>query len=245
MTRPVALVSGGSRGIGAATARRLAAAGYDVGFCYRSDEAAAEVVAKAIADTGARVLAQRVDVTERDEVARFVKTAERDLGPVEAVVTSAGIVRDNPLVLQSASDWTDVLRTNLDGTQHFCRAAVFPMMKRKKGSIITLSSVAGVYGHATQTNYSAAKAGIIGFAKALAKETAAYSIRVNSIAPGFIDTDMVGAMSAARREELAGRIPLGRMGTAEEVAELAVFLASDAARYITGQTLGIDGGLTL
>lgn len=245
MSRPVALVSGGSRGIGAAIVRRLADDGYDVAFCYRSDTIAAEKVVTDVEQAGGSALAVQVDVSDRAEVTRFVKRADRELGPLEAVVTSAGIVRDNPLVLQSADDWDDVLRVNLDGTQAVCKAAVFAMMKRRRGAIVTLSSVAGVYGNATQTNYSAAKAGIIGFTRALAKEVAPYAIRVNAVAPGFIDTDMVAGMDEARRAEATARIPLGRLGTAAEVADLTAFLVSGQAGYITGQSFGIDGGLTL
>ncbi|HEY2579850.1 MAG TPA: 3-oxoacyl-ACP reductase FabG [Streptosporangiaceae bacterium] len=244
-SRPVALVTGGSRGIGRAVVHRLARDGHDVAFCYRSAPEAAELTAAAAARAGARTLAKQVDVTDPHAVAAFVGQAEDELGPVATVVTSAGIIADANLVAMTDGNWNAVLETNLTGTFHVCRAAVFPMMKRRSGSIVTMSSVAGVYGQAGQTNYCAAKAGIIGFAKALAKEVAPYGIRVNTVTPGFIATGMTAELPERVRSGLLGRIPLGRMGDADEVAELVSFLCSSRASYITAGVFPVDGGIGL
>ncbi|MFI1762844.1 3-oxoacyl-[acyl-carrier-protein] reductase [Streptomyces sp. NPDC020800] len=244
-TNRVALVTGGSRGIGRATVRALARDGFDIAFCYRSDDAAARTLEKEGEEFGVRIAGTRVDVADATAVRAWVEATEADLGALDAVVTAAGITRDNPLVLMTDEQWRQVMDTNLDGVYHVCRAAVFGMMKRRGGAVVNISSVAGVHGHATQTNYSASKAGIIGFSRALAKETGRSGIRVNAVAPGFIDTDMVAEMNdKARKDALAG-IPLRRMGTAEEVADLVAYLVSDRAAYITGAVLQIDGGITL
>jgi 3-oxoacyl-[acyl-carrier protein] reductase len=241
----LAVVSGGSRGIGRATVLRLAEEGFDVAFCYRADEDAAQQVTVEAGKWGTRVVATRVDVTDADAVRAWISGTEREVGPISVAVTSAGITRDGPLVTMSDDNWRAVLHTNLDGVYHVCRAATFGMMKRRRGCIVNISSVSGVYGNAKQTNYSAAKAGIIGFSKALAKEVGRYGIRANVVAPGFIDTDMTDALSGPVAERVRDSVALGRMGTAEEVADLVAFLASDRAAYITGSVVEIHGGISL
>lgn len=243
--RRVALVTGGSRGIGRQVVARLAADGYDVAFCYASQSDAATATEKLARDAGAQVLTDRVDVTSLSDVRAFVTQVEETLGDIDLVVASAGIVRDNPLVLMDEAAWHDVVNTNLTGTFTVCRSAVFPMMKRRRGCIVTMSSVAGVYGNPTQSNYAATKAGIIGFTKSLAKEVGRYGIRANVVAPGFVETDMTSGLAGSVKDAALQRIPLGRLGAAEEVAAAVSFLASDQAGYITGHVLQVDGGIVV
>lgn len=240
-----AVVTGGSRGIGAAAAVRLAEDGFDVAFCYRNSSAAAEQTAKEVVSRGVRCFHAPCDVSDEAAVTDFLAAVTRAIGRPEVLVNAAGIVRDNPVVLLSAADWAAVLDTNLTGTFHFCRALAFDFMKRRGGVIVNLSSVAGLAGNATQANYSAAKAGINGMSLALAKELAPYGIRVNVVAPGFIETDMTAGLPDKARAGALERIPLKRFGQAGEVADLISFLVSDRASYITGQVLRVDGGMVL
>ncbi|POX45971.1 3-oxoacyl-ACP reductase FabG [Streptomyces sp. Ru72] len=241
--RKTALVSGGSRGIGRAVVLRLARDGYRVAFCYQNPSEAVQSLEKEAAELGATVVSRQVGVTDAAAVRSWVQDTEEELGPLDLVVNSAGIVRDTPLVMMKDEDWGDVIDVNLTGTFLVSRAAVFGMMKRKSGCIVNISSVAGVHGNATQTNYSASKAGIIGFTKALSKETGRYGIRANAVAPGFIDTDMVSGLSDSFREKAVQGVSLRRFGTPEEVAEAVAYLAE--AQYVTGTVLEIDGGLSI
>jgi 3-oxoacyl-[acyl-carrier protein] reductase len=240
-----ALVTGASRGIGRAIALQLAGDGYDVGFCYRQNADAAHEVEVAIGQLGRRVFHQPCNVADLTAVQAFVKSCEERLGDLEVLVNCAGIVRDNPLVLMKEEDWRAVVETNLDGVFNFCRSVVFNFMKRKGGVIVNISSVAGVYGSPSQSNYSATKAGIIGFSKALAKELAPYNVRVNVVAPGYIVTDMTANLSEKIKKKSLEAIPLQRFGEPRDVADLVSFLVSDRARYIVGQTIQVDGGISI
>ncbi|KZM72450.1 3-oxoacyl-ACP reductase FabG [Nocardia terpenica] len=241
--RPVAVVTGGSRGIGREIVLELARGGYDVAFCYNSDATAAEKVVAAA--TGGSVLAIRADVRDEDQVNRFLETAAAELGSPDCVVTSAGVTADQSLAAMDSDSWHRVVDTNLTGVFHVCRRAVFEMVKQRSGAIVTIASVSGVYGNPGQTNYSAAKAGIIGFTKSLAKEVGRFGVRANTIVPGYIDSDMTGHLTDAKRATLEKTIALRRFGTPADVAALVSFLVSERARYITGAVLHVDGGITL
>lgn len=243
--RPVALISGGSRGIGSAIAIELAEQGWDVAFCYQSNQAAAASTADAVTKAGARVDAACCDIADFSAVKTWIDRIEDEFGDIELLVNSAGITRDGALVMMAENDWRNVIDTNLGGVFNLCRAASFPMLKRKRGCMINLSSVSGVYGNPTQTNYSAAKAGIIGFSKALSKEMGPYGVRVNVVAPGLIETDMSAKLTEVQKKRFIEDVPLRRIGQAREVAKLVAFLGSKQAAYITGQVVGIDGGLVI
>lgn len=242
--KPTALVTGASRGIGRGIAVRLAEEGYDVAFCFRSGKEAADETREAVERAGARCFHDRCDVTDIADVKAFVSNAEAALGPVEVLVNNAGITRDNPLVLMPPEDWNDVIGTNLTGTYNFSHCVAFGQLKRRSGVIVNVSSVAGVYGNATQSNYAASKAGVNILTRSLSRELGPYGIRVNAVAPGFIETDMTGHLSEKVRKKALATIPLRDFGAVSHVADLVSFLVSDKASYITGQIVQVDGGFS-
>ena len=240
-----ALVTGGSRGIGRAIALELARQGADVAVNYaRNTEAATQVVAE-IETLGRSAVALPADVGDFDQAAALVEAAIEALGRLDVLVNNAGITRDTLLLRMQEADWDEVLRVNLKGVFNTSKAAVRSMMRQRAGRIINISSVSGLMGQVGQANYSAAKAGMIGLTKSMAREFAARGITVNAVAPGLITTDMTAALDEELREQMRSLIPLGRFGVAEDVAHVVAFLASDAAAYITGAVLPVDGGLSM
>jgi 3-oxoacyl-[acyl-carrier protein] reductase len=240
-----ALVTGASRGIGREVALRLASEGVAVALNYHTDEAGATEVSKVIGAAGGTTVTLQGSVADAAEAAALVERTISELGGLDILVNNAGITRDNLLMRMSEEDWDAVLDTNLKGAFLCTKAAVRPMLRQRSGRIINMSSVVALTGNPGQANYAAAKAGLIGLTKTVAREVASRGITVNAIAPGFIETRMVDAIPAELRGQIMERIPLARFGSPEEVAASVAFLASDDAAYITGQVLGIDGGLGL
>jgi 3-oxoacyl-[acyl-carrier protein] reductase len=240
-----AIISGATRGIGRAIAVELAREGVNISFNFLKSEKAAMDLEKEIKNFGIKVKSFQVDIRDYNAVKSWVDDTKGLFGGIDIVVNNAGVVKDKALALMEPEDWHEVIDTNLDGTFNLTRAVIVTFMKQKSGVIINIASVSGLVGIPGQTNYSASKAGIVGFTKSLAKEVAPYNIRVNAVAPGFIETDMLKDLKEEYKSQLTKQIPLNRFGKPEEVAELVKFLVSDNAGYITGETIVIDGGMSM
>ncbi len=238
-------VTGGSRGIGKEVSLKFAENGYNVVINYVSSKTNVEELKSEFESKGVKSLIMQADVTEKEAIDEVVKKAIEEFGSIDVLVNNAGITRDNLLMRMSEEEFDKVIEINLKGTYVVTKAVTKYMMKKRKGSIINLSSVVGVAGNAGQCNYSASKAGIIGFTKSVAKELASRNIRLNAVAPGFIATDMTAVLSDEVKENIHNQIPLKRMGTAREVANLIYFLGSEESSYITGQVINVDGGMVM
>ena len=240
----VAIVTGASRGIGEAIARKFCQEGAGVMLCSRSAESVA-AIAEALSGEGGNTQSTQADISNKADVEALVDVTLKEFGRVDILVNNAGITRDTLFMRIKDEDWDAVLQTNLTGTAYCMRGVIRSMMRQKGGRIINISSVVGVAGNAGQANYAASKAGIIGLTKSVAKEVGSRGITVNAIAPGFITTDMTGKLSEANQQKILDMIPAASFGTPEDVAETALFLASEAARYITGQVIQVDGGMLM
>ncbi|MFT3925799.1 MAG: 3-oxoacyl-ACP reductase FabG [Myxococcales bacterium] len=245
LERPrVAIVTGGSRGIGRAVVMRLSELGFSVHFTYVNSEEKAAEVAQEVMARGGRARATRVDSRDARACTAFVEDTVKDTGRLDVLVNNAAITQDKLLPMMSESDWSSVLETSLYGLFGTTRPSTKQMIRQRTGRIVNITSVSGLIGIPGQTNYSTAKAGIIGFTRSLSKELAAWGIPVNAVAPGFTDTDMLKYQSEEQRAQTLTRIPMRRLGTSEEVATLVGFLAHEAPLYMTGQTIVVDGGFS-
>ena len=241
----VAIITGASRGIGRACALELAKAGAKIVVNFAGNKAAAEQVVALIKESGGEAVLFQADIARAGDADALIKAALDAFGRIDILVNNAGITRDNLLLRMKEEEWDAVMNTNLKGVFNCTKAVAKVMMKQRSGRIINMTSVVGQMGNAGQSNYSAAKAGVIGFTKSLAKELASRNITVNAVAPGFIATDMTAVLTEDVKTGLANQIPLSRLGMPEDVAGAVLFLASDAANYITGQTINVDGGMVM
>lgn len=238
-----AIVTGAARGIGRAIALELAKEGADVAFTFLKSKEEAQKLTRDIEAAGRKALAVQTDVRDFSKAKELIEGVKNTFGRLDILVNNAGITKDKALMMMTYEDWQEVIDTNLGGTFNVTRQAIVTFLKQKNGNIVNISSVSGVAGMSRQTNYAASKAGIIGFTKSLAREVAAYGIRVNAVAPGFIETDMLSGLKEEYRKELIERIPLARFGNVKEISGVVKFLLSDAASFITGQVIVVDGGL--
>jgi 3-oxoacyl-[acyl-carrier protein] reductase len=241
----VAIVTGGGRGIGRAIAARLAEEGANLAVSYRSNDAAAEETAEKVRAAGVKCELFKGDVASPEDVAALFEGVSDAFGRVDILVNNAGITRDNLMMRMKEEEFDEVLRTNLKGTYLCTRAALRPMVRARWGRIVNVSSVVGLVGNAGQANYAASKAGIIGFTKSVAREVAQRGITVNAVAPGYVETELTGSLPEDVKDQIRSQVPMGRFGGAEEVAEVVAFLAGEGAGYVTGQTIAVDGGMTM
>ena len=243
--RKVVFVTGGSRGIGKAIALKYAQNGYNVVINYVSDKTNVEELKKKFEELKVECLIEKADVSKSEEVEQIVKKTREKFKKIDVLINNAGITRDGLLMRMKEEDFDKVIEINLKGTFLVTKSVIPYMLKKRDGKIINLASVVGVTGNAGQCNYSASKAGIIGFTKSIAKELASRNIRANAIAPGFIDTDMTSVLSDEVKDSINAQIPMKRMGTAQEIANVAYFLGCEESSYITGQVINIDGGMVM
>ncbi|MDC0181227.1 3-oxoacyl-ACP reductase FabG [Candidatus Thioglobus sp.] len=238
----IVLVTGATRGIGKAISLTLGGAGATI-IGTATTASGADKISKVFAESKITGKGMKLDVTDNDQVSNLVKNIGEDFGSVEILVNNAGITKDNILLRMKEDEWEDIINTNLTSIYKMSKSVLRGMVKKRSGRIISITSVVGAMGNAGQSNYGAAKAGIIGFTKSLAREVGVRGITVNAIAPGFIETDMTGSLPDDQKESLAAQIPMGRLGTANEVAQAVLFLAGESGSYITGQTIHVNGGM--
>ena len=241
----VAVVTGGGRGIGRAIAARLAEEGAQLAISFRKDDAAAEESAEKVRAAGAKCELFKGDISSPGDVEALFKGVSDAFGRVDILVNNAGITRDNLMMRMKEEEFDEVLGTNLKGTYLCTRAALRPMVRARWGRIVNVSSVVGLVGNAGQANYAASKAGIIGFTKSVAREVAQRGITVNAVAPGYVETELTGSLPESVKEQIRDQVPMGRFGEVEEVAEVVAFLVGEGAGYVTGQTIAVDGGMTM